>query len=358
VGLSEVSVALLGVTHPHTSGRLKALLRRPGVRIVGAADDAPVADAFRDHFGLPRLTVDGVIGDPSIDAVLVHSASSNMSRLAVAALESGKSVLVEKPGGQTVADLQRLADAAQGASGVCQVGYSTRGARAAARAREIMESGILGRILQVRVHSGCCEGEAGTEFLNAPGEMGGAFWIIGAHAVDTTISLFSMPHSVNARMYNSGGEISPRCAEDAVVATLNYDDKIISLDFSSWEPTPWVEGQEIEVHGTAGVLRVGLLPSVVRVFLREAAGGYAAGWTEWRETSFPVRWTATPTAYSPELAEVANEQFFDAEITGFLGAMAGDNGVLCSAQEALRTARLVSACYDSAARSGAEILLP
>lgn len=176
-------VALLGVTHPHSSGRLKALLRSPGVTVVGAADETAISDAFRDHFELRRLQVDEVLRDKEIDAALIHSGSAQMADLAAAALRAGKSVLVEKPGGQNVADVRRIVDAEKASPGVCQVGYTTIASQGIARGREILDSGALGRVLQVRVHGSCAEGEASSDFLNAPGEMGGPLWIIGSHAM-------------------------------------------------------------------------------------------------------------------------------------------------------------------------------
>jgi predicted dehydrogenase len=325
---------------------------------VGAADETAVSDAFRDHFELPRLQVDEVLQDKEIDAVLIHSGSAQMADLAAAALRAGKSVLVEKPGGQNVADLRRVVDAEKASRGVCQVGYTTIASQGITRGREILDSGALGRVLQVRVDGSCAEGEAGSDFLNAPGEMGGPLWIIGSHAIHVVLELFGLPRSVNARILDLGRAISPRCAEDAAAVILTYPDKLISVDFSSWEPLPWVEGNQFEVYGTEGVLRVEYLPAQTHLFLRECAGGLPAGWTDWRATSFPTPWTAQPTAYSPELAEVANEELFDREIEAFLGAIHGANDVLCSARDALAVAEVIAGCFASAAAAGTEVELP
>jgi predicted dehydrogenase len=349
------TIALVGITHPHASGRLRALLRRPDVKVVAAADDAPVTEAFVRHFSLARRGIDDIMDDPVIDAVLVHAASTMMTSLSVRALRAGKSVLVEKPGGRNVADLQQLAAAARAAAGVLQLGYSTRASQGLARASQILASGVLGTVIQARVHMGCALGEAASHHINNPAEMGGALWVIGCHAVDLIVSLFGTPASVNARVLRLGGAIAPNCREDGAGVVLSYPGFLVTLDFTSWEPMPWIEGHEIAVHGTNGVLRAGILPAQTHLFVQSEGGAYPRGWSHWQATTFPQPWAATVTDYSPELAEIANEEFFDHEIDTFLAAHRGECEVLASAEEALTTARVIAACYASDERGGAEV---
>jgi predicted dehydrogenase len=355
--MSDLGVGLLGITHPHTSGRLKALLREPGVAVLGAADDHPVVEPFVRHFDMPRRSAQEILEDDAIGAVLIHAKSEQMHTLAAAALRAGKAVLVEKPAGRTVADLQLLADAVAETGGVCQVGYNFRFSHAVDRIDAVLGDGLLGDVVQARAHGACSLDEAATSHLNQPGDMGGALWVIGSHIVDLLVHHFGLPQAVNARVAKFDGLADPAYREDAASATLVYADKLVTLDFMSWDPLPWQETWDLSIYGTEGVLHAGVLPARTRLYLRDEHAGLPAGWTTWRQTSFPVPWAATPTEYTPELAEIANSELFEREVGAFLGAVRGDAAVPITAAHALDIARVIDACYASSAVDGAQVAL-
>jgi hypothetical protein len=43
---ATLGIACLGITHPHTSGRVKAFLRMPNAKVLGAYDASPLLDPF------------------------------------------------------------------------------------------------------------------------------------------------------------------------------------------------------------------------------------------------------------------------------------------------------------------------
>ena len=53
--------------------------------------------------------MDAILDDREVNIVLIHSKSHSMVPLASAALRAGKAVLVEKPGGKSLDDLEALA---------------------------------------------------------------------------------------------------------------------------------------------------------------------------------------------------------------------------------------------------------
>lgn len=353
--MSEIGLGLLGITHPHTSGRLKAMLKDPQVRVVGAADDHPVVEPFVQHFGMARRSVQELLDDPAVTAVLIHAKSEQMHTLAAAALRAGKAVLVEKPAGRTVTDIEVLDAAVRETGGTCQVGYNFRFSQAVARAERLLADGVLGDVVQVRAHGACSLDEAATSHLNQPGDMGGALWVIGCHMVDLLVHHFGMPESVNARVPKFPDLRDPAFREDAAGATLLYDEMLATLDFMSWDPLPWQETWSLSVYGTEGVLDVAVLPAATTVRLREPRNGLPAGATHWRQTAFPQPWAATPTPYTPELAEIANSELFETEAAAFLAAVRGEAPVPIDVAHALDVARLIDACYASSKRDGAPV---
>jgi predicted dehydrogenase len=355
--MADIGIALLGVTHPHTSGRLRALLAVPGVSVVGAADDHPLVGAFVDHFQIPQRSADEFLQDPAVAAVLIHSKSDEMHTLAAAALRAGKAVLVEKPAGRSVEDLEHLAAAVAETGGICQVGYNFRFSQAVARTDAVLADGVLGDVVQARAHCACSLDEAATSHINQPGDMGGALWVIGCHMVDLLLHHFGLPDAVNARVPKLAGLRDPAFREDAAAVALSYSDKVVTFDFMSWDPLPWQETWELQIYGTEGVFTSGVLPARTSLYLRGERASAPGGWSSWRQTSFPVPWAATRTAYSPELAEIANSELFEREIAAFLAAVRGEAPVPVDAEHALRIARVIDACYRSSAADGAAVEL-
>src|ERR1700738_1321012 len=201
---AKPGVAFLGVTHPHTSGRTRALIER-SLPILGAWDDDPVIEPFTQKFEIPIRPVEAILGDSNVKVVLIHSRSDSMVPLASAALRAGKAVLVEKPGGKSQEDLEALVRVVEETNGICQVGYSYRFSPAVRIPDEVLETGMLGRVLQVRLHGGCSLDEAATSHLNQPDDMGGAFFVIGCHLIDLLVHHLGMPASVNAKIPKFAG---------------------------------------------------------------------------------------------------------------------------------------------------------
>lgn len=350
----KLGVALLGVTHPHTSGRTRALIER-SLPILGVWDDDPVVEPFAQKFEIPIRPVRAILEDGNIKVVLIHSRSDSMVSLASAALHAGKAVLVEKPGGKSQEDLEALVHVVEETKGICQVGYCYRFSEAVLIADEVLETGILGKVLQVRVHGGCSLEEAATSHLNQPDDIGGAFFVIGCHLIDLLVHHLGMPISVNAKVPKFDGVFGPESREDAGIALFEYANQIVSFDFSSWDPLPWAESWVLSFYGSEGVLHTRPLPSTCRLFLKEAKSRFNAGWTVWNETSFPVAWASDKTAYSPELAEIGNLNYFRREIESFVAAAVGARPVEISAAHASNVLKLIAACYASSVQGGKEV---
>ncbi|NIH87499.1 Gfo/Idh/MocA family protein [Amycolatopsis granulosa] len=350
-----LGIACLGVTHPHASGRVRKMIGTPGVRVVGAADDADVIEPFTRLLNIPRRSADELLADPGVHAVLIHSKSKDMTPLAVRAMRAGKAVLVEKPGGASVSDLKELTEVAEETGSVCQVGFTYRFSPAITAASEILRAGALGDVLQVRAHGACSLDEAATSHINLPDDMGGAFWVIGSHIVDLVLSQFGVPVSVNGRVSKLPGDQRSAYREDAAVAILNYPDRSVSIDFFSWDSMPWVESWVIEAHGTGGSLYTRPLPVGFDLFLANGFAGYPKGWTRWSESAFPEPWAAHTTEYSPELAEIANTEFFDIEGDAFLRAVRGEAQVVVTPRDAYNAAHVIETVYRSSAEGGAEV---
>jgi predicted dehydrogenase len=94
------------------------------------------------------------VADPQVDAVIVAVINSALAEVSAAAIRAGKHVLVEKPAGVSVAQIDELL-ALSKKRGVCvRVGFNHRFHPAFVKAREIFESGLLGELMFVRARYG------------------------------------------------------------------------------------------------------------------------------------------------------------------------------------------------------------
>jgi predicted dehydrogenase len=90
------------------------------------------------------------IADPLVQVVFISTLNSTLQPIALAAVKNGKHVLVEKPGGISVAELGELESAAQKTGALVRVGYNHRYHPACLKALELFRSGALGPMMFVR----------------------------------------------------------------------------------------------------------------------------------------------------------------------------------------------------------------
>jgi predicted dehydrogenase len=85
-----------------------------------------------------------------VDAVIVATTNDQLTPVALAAVEAGKHVLVEKPAARRPDEIGPLIDAAKRSGVHVQVGFNHRYHPAMAKAREIFDSGALGSLMYIR----------------------------------------------------------------------------------------------------------------------------------------------------------------------------------------------------------------
>ena len=87
---------------------------------------------------------------PHVDAVMVATLNATLAPIALAAVKRGKHVLIEKPGGIRVAELEALHAAAVKSGALVRIGYNHRYHPACLKALELFRGGALGPMMFVR----------------------------------------------------------------------------------------------------------------------------------------------------------------------------------------------------------------
>ena len=150
---APLRVGFIGCGTITQNGHLRALRAVPEVEVVALADpDAVHLHATGDRFGIARRHADAtaLLAADGVDAVAVCIPAAAHVDVALAALEAGKHLFLEKPIALSLADGDRLIAAARRSSLTVQMGFNLRWHRLVRAAREEIRSGGLGRIVAVR----------------------------------------------------------------------------------------------------------------------------------------------------------------------------------------------------------------
>jgi predicted dehydrogenase len=195
---------------------------------------------------------------PEVDVVLVLTSMAEHGRLARAALEAGKHVLVEKPMATTLAEAEEVLAAAEAAPGllVCAPHILLSPTYRAMHAR--VAAGEIGGLLTARGRYGWAGPDWGRWYYE-PG--GGALFDLGIYNVTSLCGFFGPARRVTAM---TGVAIPERVVESQAVRVRAEDNAHLLLDFGDARFAVVTTGFTmqryrspcIELYGTHGVLQM------------------------------------------------------------------------------------------------------
>ena len=175
---------------------IPAIQHLAGMELVAVASGSQAkADAAAKAFGAKTGYADGkdLIQNPSVDIVTVAVKVPDHRELVLAALAAGKHIYCEWPLGRNLAETEELAKAAQEAKVHVAIGLQTRLNPALLRARELIASGAIGRLLSARVLSTTVafgpQVEAAMAFAEDAENGVTLVTIQGGHTIDFAIAL-------------------------------------------------------------------------------------------------------------------------------------------------------------------------
>ena len=122
-----------------------------GHAITAAADlDLAKASALASRFGGKPSASPADALSSDADVINVAVSHERLAELALAAVKSGKHLLLEKPGARNARELLPAAEEAASRGLKVKVGYNHRFHPSFRKARELYDSGALGPLLYVR----------------------------------------------------------------------------------------------------------------------------------------------------------------------------------------------------------------
>lgn len=147
IGVGFIGAGDIAILHA------KAVERTPGAKLVGLWNRSQERAKERaKDFGCKNYpTVDALVNDPAIDAVFVLTNLETHLEYTAAALKAGKHVLVEKPVGESVAQIAEMKKLADAKDLVCLPGHNYIYESSMRRTKELVDGGDLGKIVSAYV---------------------------------------------------------------------------------------------------------------------------------------------------------------------------------------------------------------
>jgi len=209
--------------------------------------------ALGEKFGVKKTFTDyrELLADPGIDAVSICTMWDQHTEPAIAALEAGKHVFLEKPIASTVADARKIMAAARTSQGILFIGHIVRFNPRYRMAREAVAAGRIGKIVALSSRRNIPAAWTPT-ILNKIGPIVGdaihdtdiMLWLTGDRIVSVyaqTVSVRNLKHpDIAQTMYRFAG---------GATATLE-------TVWSMPDKTPFDIDERMSIIGTEGILHV------------------------------------------------------------------------------------------------------
>ena len=162
-----------------------------------ASRDQERADAYARAHGIARAygSYDALLADPELEAIYISLPNSLHVDWSVRALDAGKHVLCEKPLSRREADVERAFDAADRAGRLLSEAFMWRHNPQTAKLQELVGSGAIGEIRQIRAAFSFTLTDERNIRLRADVE-GGALMDVGCYCVSGARLLAGEPDAV------------------------------------------------------------------------------------------------------------------------------------------------------------------
>ena len=214
-----------------------ALRRQKGAELVAVVEKFPeVRAGFARKYGVQRTyeTVADLLKDGGVDALVIGTPNAFHAPQAIAALQAGVHVMVEKPMAVTVREAEKMIAAGQQSSACLMVAHCWRFDQDVRWLKS--QAGKLGKIIRTKGYGVHAQWGPAGWFTQKKLAGGGALADMGIHALDTARFLLGDPQpvSVYARI---GTYYKNFDVDDTGVILVNWDGGAVSyIEAGWWQP--------------------------------------------------------------------------------------------------------------------------
>lgn len=365
LNIGLVGYGFMGRTHSNAYRKVNNffdLEYRPVLKAVCARDQAKCQE-FANTWGYESIETDWrkLIQRKDIDAIDICTPNNLHKEIALAAAAAGKMILCEKPLSMNTADGEEMAAAVEKAGVANTVWYNYRRAPAVTLAKQIIDSGKLGKIFHYRanflqdwtISADLPQGGAALWRLDAAAAGSGVTGDLLAHCIDTALWLNGSITTVNAmtetfikeRKHTLTGKVEKVEIDDACAFLCRFANGSLGL----FESTRYARGHKalytFEINGEFGSLKWDLHDLHRLQYFDYRDEGIVRGWRSIHVSDgdhpYMKHW------WVPGL-QIGYEHTFVHQVADFLQSLAGKLPCSPTFREAVETQKVCDAVLGSA----------
>ena len=271
-----IGTGFMGRTHSNGYNRVPnffpELAYKPVLKAV-CSRNLDNVKAFAEQWGYESVETDWktLIARDDIDAVDICTPNDTHAEIAIAAAAAGKMILCEKPLSRNLAEGEAMVKAIEKAGVESTVWYNYRRLPAVTLAKQIIDSGKLGKIYHYRanflqdwtISADLPQGGTGLWRMDAEAAGSGVTGDLLAHCIDTAMWLNGAIKDVSAmtetfvkeRMHQLTGKVEPVKIDDACIFHCHFENGSLGL----FESTRYARGHKalytFEINGADASIR-------------------------------------------------------------------------------------------------------
>jgi predicted dehydrogenase len=366
LNIGMVGYGFMGRTHSNAFSQVNHFFDLPFRPVLKAlcARNAERAAAFASQWGYQRVESDWrkLVNAPDIDMIDIASPNDTHAEIAIAAARAGKIVMCEKPLGRNAAEAESMVAAVEQAGVANSVWYNYRRVPAVTMAKEMIDSGRLGRIFHYRakflqdwtISSDLPQGGEGLWRLDLKVAGSGVTGDLLAHCIDTAMWLNGGIDEVSgltetfvkSRKHNLTGKVEPVGIDDASLFLARFQNGSLA----TFEATRYARGHKalytFEINGEHASIFWDLHDLHRLQFFDHRDAGPERGWRSIHITDsdhpYMKHW------WVPGL-QIGYEHSFIHQAADFLAAAGTGKSASPTFREALATDYVTDAVLQSAA---------
>ena len=261
--MRKIKIAQIGTSrNSHGEGIFESLKKQNDLfEIIGYALPEKEREKFPERMGVfegfEQLSVEEILNNPEIEAVSVETEEQYPTKYALLAAERGKHIHMEKPGGVSLCEFEKLIELVKKNHRVFHTGYMYRYNPYIMQLMKKVKSGELGEIISVEAQMNCYHSYAVRQWLKS--FPGGMMFFLGCHLIDLILQIQGKPESILP--FNKCSGIDHAEGKDVTMAVLEYKNGVSFAKTSAVEVGGFARRQLV-VSGTKGTIEINPLEMV------------------------------------------------------------------------------------------------
>jgi 1,5-anhydro-D-fructose reductase (1,5-anhydro-D-mannitol-forming) len=253
---------VVGIGDITTKRVLPAILAEPRSKLIGIVTRDP---RKAESYGVPSWNhIEDALAQSPADAVYVATPVFLHAPQSILSLRAGRHVLCEKPMAMNYAEACSMDQAAREAGRILGVAYYRRLYPKVNRARELIESGAIGRpvFAEATSHDWFNGADGHRSWLADPKMAGGGpLYDIASHRIDLMNYLFGTPRRVSGHLSTLVQEVP---VEDNASVLIDYENGVRAFVDVRWHSR--IVRDEFRIRGTNGEIDLSPLNGASLVF--------------------------------------------------------------------------------------------